>query len=145
MAKANSSPIDTPGMSSKPSKKSSQPPKSVGKQTTLFGFFSKSSTPSTQTATPVPKRVESRANLPLTPLPSSEVGDEVSPVRLPVRRESGEKETVGGLRTPVTPTVTEKNGTEMEVDDVVESTGSRKVTTALTQVLTVETSRCQLH
>ena len=116
-------------MSSKPSKKSSQPPKSVGKQTTLFGFFSKSSAPATQTATPVPKRVESRANLPLTPLPSSEVGDEISPVRLPVRRESSEKETVVGLRTPVTPTVNEKNGTEMEVDDVFGSTGSRKVTT----------------
>ena len=81
--------------------------------------------------TPAPKRVESRTSLPLTPLPSSEVGDEVSPIRLPVRRESGETGTVGGLRTPVTPTVNEKNGTEMEVDDIVESTGSRKVTTAL--------------
>jgi hypothetical protein len=130
MAKANSSPIDTPGMSSKPSKKSSQPPKSAGKQTTLFGFFSKSSTPSTQTVTPVTKRVESHASLPLTPLPSSEVGDELSPIRLSLRRESGETGTGVGLRTPVTPTVNEKNGTEMEVDDFVES-GSRKVTTAL--------------
>ena len=145
MAKASSSPTNTPGMSSKPSKKSSQPPKSVGKQTTLFGFFSKSSAPSTQTVTPVPKRVESRPSLPLTPLPSSEVGDEVSPVRLPVRRESDGKEIVGGLRTPVTPTVNEKNVREMEVDDVVESTGSRKVTTSVSHVLTVETSRCQLQ
>ena len=145
MAKSNSSPTGTPGMSSKPSKKSSQPPKSVGKQTTLFGFFSKSSTPSTQIATPTPKRVESRASFPLTPLPSSEVGDEVSPVRLPVRQEIGEKKTVGGLRTPVTPTVNEKNGMEMEVDDVVGSTGSRKVTTGFSRLLTVETSRCQLQ
>ena len=89
MAKAKFSPTDTPRMSSKSSKKSSQPPKAVGKQTTLFGFFSKSSTPSNQTTTPVQKRVESRANLPLTPLPSSELGDEVSPDRLPVRQHPG--------------------------------------------------------
>ena len=144
MAKANSSPTDTPGMSSKSSKKSSQPPKPVGKQTTLFGFFSKSS-PSTQTTTPVQKRVESRANLPLTPLPSSELGDEVSPDRLPVRRGSSDKGTVGGLRTPVTPTVNKKNGTEMEIDPALESSGSRKVITDFGHVLTVETSRCQLQ
>jgi hypothetical protein len=123
MAKANSSPVETPGMSSKSSKKSSQPPKSVGKQTTLFGFFSKSAPSSTQTSTPTQKRVDARSTLPLTPLPSSEVGDDVSPVRLPVRQNG--KET-GGLRTPVTPVI-EKDGMEMDVDTANESTASRKV------------------
>jgi len=119
MAKANSSTIDTPGMSSKPAKKASQPPKSTGKQTTLFGFFSKTTTtPTPKTNT---KRVESRASLPLTPLPSSEIGDDASPVRAVVRRQ--EKEPVGGLTTPVS----EKNGMDMDVDTAPGSTGSRKV------------------
>lgn len=141
MAKANSSPIDTPGMSSKSSKRSSQPPKTLGKQTTLFGFFSKSATPSSQTNTPTQKRVEARSSLPLTPLPSSEVGDDVSPVRLPVRQNV--KET-GGLRTPVTPIV-EKDGSEMEIDRVDENSASRKVLRLFIRVLTVETSRSQLQ
>ena len=138
MAKANPSPIDTPGMSSKPAKKTSQPPKSTGKQTTLFGFFSKTTTtPTTQATT---KRVESRASLPLTPLPSSEIGDDASPVR-PIARPQ-EKETVGGLTTPVS----EKNGMEMDVDTVVGSTGSRQVVTYFgAEIDCLETSRHQLQ
>ena len=127
MAKANSSSIGTPEMSSKSSKKSSaQPPKSAGRQTTLLGFFSKSTTTTpSQTNTPSQRRVE-RASLPLTPLPSSEVGDDVSPVRLPVRQET-ELQT-GGLRTPVSLVTFDKIGSEMDIDtDVIESAGSRKV------------------
>jgi hypothetical protein len=129
MAKANSTRMETPVMSSKLSKKPSQQPKSVGRQTTLFGFFSKSST---QTSTPVQKRVEARSMLPLTPLPSSEVDDDMSPIRLPVRQN--EKET-GGLMTPVTPAV-DKNATEMEIDIGIEDTGSRNVGFSLLKVLT---------
>jgi hypothetical protein len=128
MAKANPSTIDTPGMSSKSAKKASQPPKSTGKQTTLFGFFSKTTT--TPTAQKSSKRVESRASLPLTPLPSSEIGDDASPVRPVVR--SKDREPVGGLTTPVS----EKNGMEMDVDTAVGSTGSRKVVPILGCLLT---------
>jgi hypothetical protein len=117
MAKANSSPVETPGMSN--SKKPSQPVKSTGKQTTLFGFFSKRTTPAEQTPTPAQKRVEARSGLP-TPFPSSEVGDEVSPIRTVKPRESG------GLRTPVTP-LAEKGGMEMDIDSGAESINSKKV------------------
>ena len=115
-------------MSSKSAKKASQPPKSTGKQTTLFGFFSKTTT--TPTAQKSSKRVESRASLPLTPLPSSEIGDDASPVRPVVR--SKDREPVGGLTTPVS----EKNGMEMDVDTAVGSTGSRKVVPILGLMLT---------
>jgi hypothetical protein len=115
-------------MSSKSAKKASQPPKSTGKQTTLFGFFSKTTT--TPTAQKSSKRVESRASLPLTPLPSSEIGDDASPVRPVVR--SKDREPVGGLTTPVS----EKNGMEMDVDTAVGSTGSRKVVPILGCLLT---------
>jgi hypothetical protein len=118
MAKAHSSPVETPGMPSS-SKKPSQNVKSTGKQTTLFGFFSKRTTPAEQTPTPSQKRVDSRSSLP-TPLPSSEVGDEASPIRAVKPRESR------GLRTPVTP-VPEKDGTEMDIDSGAESINSRKV------------------
>lgn len=137
MAKANPSTIDTPGMSSKSAKKASQPPKSTGKQTTLFGFFSKTTT--TPTPQTTKKRVDSRASLPLTPLPSSDIGDDASPVR-PVR--SRDKEPVGGLTTPVS----EKNGMEMDVDTAVGSTGSRQATLFLEfEADCVEASRCQLQ
>lgn len=56
-----------------------------------------------------------------TPLPSSEIGDDMSPIRLPVRQN--EKET-GVLRTPETP-LAEKDSMEMDVD--LDSSGMRKV------------------
>jgi hypothetical protein len=107
-------------MASKSSKSSSQPPRSTGKQTTLLGFFQKAPTASN---TPTQKRVEARSTVPLTPLPSSEIGDDVSPIRLPVRQK--EKGT-GGLRTPETP-LPEKDSMQMDVDLDVESSGARKV------------------
>jgi hypothetical protein len=117
MAKAQSSTVDTPGMASNSSKKTLQPPKSTGKQTTLHGFFSKVS------QTPTQKRVEARSTAPPTPLPSSEIGDDVSPTRPPVRQNGKE---ISGLRTPVTPAA-EKNGMEMDVDLDLDSSGLRKV------------------
>lgn len=106
------------------SRKNSQP-KSTGKQTTLFGFFSKApATATTQTSTPSQKRVKAR-NLPLTPLASSEVGEEETPVkRSAAARKNGKG--AGGLRTPVTPDV-EKTGDEMDIDSAAGSVDSRKV------------------
>ena len=115
MAKANSSTIETTGMATK-SKKPVQTPKSTGKQTTLLGFFTR--TPTGQTP-----RVEARSSLPLTPLPSSEAGDDVSPVRITAKPK--ENATVG-LRTPETP-VAEKNSEKMDIDSPVEIDGSRRV------------------
>jgi hypothetical protein len=115
MAKANS-PVETPGMSRKASQ-----PKSTGKQTTLFGFFSKAPS-ATSASTPSQKRVEARS-LPLTPLASSEIGEEETPIKLVTRRNGKGS---NGLRTPVTPDV-EKTGNEMDVDSATGSVGSRKV------------------
>ena len=128
MAKANS-PVGTPGTSKKPSQ-----PKSTGKQTTLFGFFSKAPA-AAQTSTPSQKRVESRS-LPLTPLASSELGEEETPVKS-VARKNGKG--AGGLRTPVTPTV-EKTGDEMDVDSAPSSVGSRKVGCTHGDMLILETT-----
>jgi hypothetical protein len=102
-------------------KASSQTTKSTGKQTTLFGFFSKRTTSSDVTPTPTQKRVEARSKLPLTPLPSSELGEESSPIRSTVQVKEN-----GGLRTPVTP-IAEKDGMEMDIDSGAESTNSRNV------------------
>jgi len=110
-------------MSSKAPKKPSQPPKSIGKQTTLFGFFSKTTPTTTPASTSATKRVEARPAAPLTPLPSSEVGDEETPVKL--HGKPNEK-TVGGLRTPVTPAI-ENAGEDMEIETLSPRTGSRKV------------------
>jgi hypothetical protein len=143
MAKASSSTISTPGMSTKTSKPSSQPPKSTGKQTTLFGFFSKKTATSTPSATPSQTRVEARSTIPLTPLPSSEVGDDDSPTRIPGKQKKV-KETAA-LRTPVTPVarVPEKNDSEMDIDSEPGSTNSRKVYHYYI-ILIVETSSYQL-
>ena len=115
MAKANS-PVETPAMSKK-----AAPPKSAGKQTTLFGFFSKAPG-APQASTPSQRRAKSRA-LPLTPLGSSEIGDEETPVK-PVAQKNRKQSS--GYQTPVTPDVT-KNSDEMDVDSVTGSVGSRKV------------------
>lgn len=105
-------------------KKSSVSVKPLGKQTTLFGFFSKANGTSNQTpAKTSEKRVETRLKVPLTLLPSSEIGDEESPIRLPSARKA--KET-GGLRTPETP-IAERSGNEMDVESQTGSVGSRKV------------------
>lgn len=117
MAKANNPTIDTPGMASQSSKKPSQPPKPIGKQTTLLGFFSKT------TSTPTPKRVDAHSNAPLTPLPTSEIGEDDSPIRIPGRQSHKEN---GGLRTPETPVV-ERETTQMDIDEPLEPIGSRKV------------------
>ena len=141
MAKASPKAIDTPGMSSKQSQKPSQPPKSIGKQTTLLGFFSKVNPGTTTASTPATKRVEARPAVLLTPLPSSEVGDEETPIKIP-GKISGKG--VGGLRTPVTP-VTGKTGDEMDIDTSSPITGSRNVTCIEKSVTNeVEASRYQL-
>ena len=127
-------------MSSKTSKKPSQPPKSAGKQTTLFGFFSKA-TATTSAGTSATKRVEARPAAPLTPLPSSEVGDEETPIKLLGKRS---QKTVGGLRTPVTPVI-EKTGEEMEIDTSSPRSASRKVNSiANGEINELETSSYQL-
>jgi hypothetical protein len=118
MAKANASAIETP-MPSKSSKKPAQPPKSTGKQTTLFGFFSRAGAAPN---TPAPKRVEARPTLPPTPLASSEIEDDGSPIRVPVQKSGTEN----GLRTPVTP-MPKAMPMEMDVDDDMGSSGSRTV------------------
>jgi hypothetical protein len=117
------------------SKKPLQSQKSTGKQTTLFGFFQKRPSVSEQTPTPASKRVEARSRIPLTPLPSSEVGEDVSPVRNVRVKETG------GLRTPVTP-VAEKDGMAMDIDSGAESSGTRKVYPLNSQSNILETSRC---
>jgi len=127
MAKASPSTIETPGMSSNTTssaKKSSISAKPPGKQTTLFGFFSKANgTPNQTPAKTSEKRVEARPKVPLTPLPSSEIGNEESPIRLPSARKAMG---IGGLRTPETP-VAERHGNEMDVESQTGSAGSRKV------------------
>jgi hypothetical protein len=47
----------------------------------------------------------------------------VSPIRFPSQESD---KGIGGLRTPITP-VAQKDGTEMEIDTVLESMSSRKV------------------
>lgn len=115
MAKTSSSVLATPGMSSK---QKPAPPKSGGKQTTLLGFFTKKvpvSTPSREE-----KRVEARAAVPLTPAPSSDVGEESSPVRMPRDKNVA---SVGGLRTPETPVVDKGQVVALQTTD----SGARRV------------------
>jgi hypothetical protein len=101
------------------SKKSSAPSKPSGKQTTLFGFFQKANGSATGKEK---ERVEARAKAPLTPLPSSEIGEQ-SPVRVTIKKKTNG---TGGLRTPETPTA-EKSANEMEMSSQTGSTGSRRV------------------
>jgi hypothetical protein len=112
MAKTNS-PV-TPGMSSK---QKPAPPKSSGKQTSLLGFFTKKAPVSTPSRDE--KRVEARAAVPLTPAPSSDVGEESSPVRMPRQKSVA---SVGGLRTPETPVVEKE-----KVKPVLTDSGARRV------------------
>ena len=118
MAKTDSPVLTTPGMSSK---QKPAPPKSGGKQTSLLGFFTK--VPPSVT-TPVPaskgkKRVETRPPVPLTPTPSSDVGEDASPVG--VSRDKPAQPT--GLRTPETPVVDKQR----EVEPLQTDSGSRRV------------------
>jgi len=107
-------------MSKKPA-----PPKSTGKQTTLLGFFSKAPGVA-QASTPRQKRDEARP-LPLTPLASSEFGEEETPVKSTARRNKKEST---GYETPVTPDIA-KNSDQMDVDSATGSLGSRKVSPRL--------------
>jgi hypothetical protein len=108
MAKTSSSVLATPGMSSK---QKPAPPKSGGKQTSLLGFFTKKAPVSTPSRDE--KRVEARAAVPLTPAPSSDVGEDTSPVRMPRQKSVA---SVGGLRTPETPVVDKEQGKAVQTD-----------------------------
>ena len=112
-------------MASNTNRKPSISAKPPGKQTTIFGFFQKANAPTTakDKDKDKEKRVEARPKIPLTPLPSSEVGEEESPNRVPGEKKSNG---TGGLRTPITP-IAGKRGNEMEVDGQTGSAGSRRV------------------
>jgi len=114
MAKAPpSSAIQTPVMATKSSNKSAQLSKtSKPKQTTLLGFFQKPPVLST------PKRVPSRPQMPLTPHPSSDIGDGSSPIRGPIAPMDEE---VNGLKTPVTPGSEKRPAEDDPMGDILSS------------------------